>query len=290
MKRILRILILPAALATLLFSCVREKVPTGPRTPGYKASSVPLEARADLPEGWKPFLGTRAPEDITQVIADTTLQRLGFGVYAFYTGEEEFSSSTDSSAYDKFGLVLNKRLYSYSSSAWHNSGTAEFWPATTGEKLSAFAFAPYADWASHTYYNGKTPYIVYDDFVAQSLTETELSKQRDLLWGTNTSGMPHKNVEKTQYTPEGAIDFHFRHATAEVSFQIQGILPGETRTRTSDGVYYDESSVITSTENGTSNTSSDVQNQTGLTINGQRYYATKTEILRSSILSRVRAT
>ena len=231
MKIIRHILLLPL-LAALVCSCVKEKAPK-PRHNGlYSESKVPIKAYPVLPEGWKPL--SRAVSDITQ-IDDATLRDGGFGVYAFYTGREAFSSSKDSSEYTRFGLILNNREFEYSGSAWRNAGTTEFWPASQGEKVTLFAYAPYDTWSSTVRYTGSVPYIVYDNYVAQNLSVSELSKQRDLLWGTNTSGLAHKNVEKGDYATEGNVDMHFRHATSKVSFTVTGSLPGEVRTLVTSG-------------------------------------------------------
>lgn len=220
-----------AALSTLACSCVKEYAHVRLNTL-YSESKVPIKAYPVLPEGWNPL--SRAVSDITQ-IDDTLLRDHGFGVYAFYTGRESFSSSKDSSEYTRFGLVLNNREFEHTGSVWRNAGTAEFWPASTGEKLTLFAYAPYDTWSSSVQYTGTVPYIVYDNYVAQSLSESELSKQRDILWGTNTSGLTHKNVEKGDYESEGNVDMHFRHATAKVSFTVTGSLPGEVRTLVTSG-------------------------------------------------------
>ena len=218
-------------LAALSLSCERENVPhTGPE--GYHSSNVEVKAMAELPEDWIPM--TKAASDITN-IDDTELQSRGFGVYAFYTGTEEYSSATDSSAYNKFGLVLNNRKFEYSSSTWSNSGKAEFWPTSDDENLTLFAYAPWDTWNDKVQYDGKVPTIQYDNFVAQNLSVAELSKQRDILWGTNTSGDPHKNVEKDDYNPEGTVDFHFRHAVAKVHLNVKGTLSGEVRNQISSG-------------------------------------------------------
>ena len=218
-------------LAALLLSCIKDPLPnTGPE--GYQRSSVEVKAKAVLPEGWMPM--TKAVSDITD-IDNTELQSLGFGVYAFYTGTEEYTSAKDSSAYSKFGLVLKNRKFEYSSSTWSNSGKAEFWPASDGENLSLFAYAPWDTWNGLVQYDGKVPSIQYDNFVAQSLSVSELEEQRDILWGTNTSGDPHKNVEMDDYDPEGTVDFHFRHAVAKVRLNVKGSLPGEVRNLTQLG-------------------------------------------------------
>ena len=235
MKTLRTLALLSLAVAAL--SCVKEQHPRV-RPEIYHKSDVEVKATASLPEGWTPI--TKAVSDITD-IDNAELQTNGaghsngFGVYAFYTGAEEYSSATNSSEYDNFGLVLNNRQFNYNGSNWVNTGEAEFWPTKDGENLSLFAYAPWDTWNDKVVYDGTVPYIVYDNYVAQDLSVAELSKQRDILWGTNTSGNPHKNVEKDDYNPEGTVDFHFRHAVAKVHFAVKGSLPGEVRNQTQTG-------------------------------------------------------
>lgn len=226
----LRILAL-LSFAVITLSCVKEQHPRL-KPEIYHKSNVEVKATAALPEGWTPM--TKAASDITD-IDNTELQSRGFGVYAFYTGTEEYSSAKDSSAYSKFGMVLKNRKFQYSTSVWENSGTAEFWPASDGENLTLLAYAPWDTWNDKVAYDGKVPSIKYDDYIAQNLSVSELSKQRDILWGTNTAGDPHKNVEKDDYDPEGTVDFHFRHAVAKVRLNVKGSLPGEVRNQTNTG-------------------------------------------------------
>ena len=263
MKRFLHISAL-LALAALVLACVKEPQPVEPI---YPRSNVELKAVPVLPEGWIPV--TKAVGDITD-IDNTELQARGFGIYAFYTGEEDYSSAADSSSYSKFGVVLNNRQFSYSNGAWSNSGRAEFWPTAAGDKLSLFAYAPWDTWHSVVSYDGKVPSIQYDNFVAQNLSESELSKQRDILWGTNTSGNPHKNVEKDDYSPEGTVDFHFRHAVAKVRLNVKGSLSGEVRNQTATGTVTGSNGTAGEPENGES--TSVVGNPVFNVANNTTYY------------------
>lgn len=236
------ILITLAALA-----CRREPMPDlGP----YRKSNVEVNATAVMPQDWVPI--SKAVGDITDINA-SELQSRGFGVYAFYTGAEEYSSDKASSAYEKFGLVLNNRKFEYTT-AWANSGKAEFWPTSDGENLTLFAYAPWDTWNGVVQYDGKVPTIQYDNYVAQNLSVSELSKQRDILWGTNTSGNPHKNMEKDDYDPEGTVDFHFRHAVAKVRLNVKGSLPGETRNQTASGQTSSSNGAAGDPENGETTT------------------------------------
>lgn len=254
------ILITLAALA-----CRRESMPDlGP----YRKSNVEVNATAVMPQDWVPI--SKAVGDITDINA-SELQSRGFGVYAFYTGAEEYSSDKASSAYEKFGLVLNNRKFEYTT-AWVNSGKAEFWPTSDGENLTLFAYAPWDTWNGVVQYDGKVPTIQYDNFVAQNLSVSELSKQRDILWGTNTSGNPHKNMEKDDYNPEGTVDFHFRHAVAKVRLNVKGSLPGEVLNQTASGTTNSSTGSAGDPENGET-TSTVVTNQPTIG-NTPNYYRT----------------
>ena len=219
--RLHRFLALGLLGAALLASCGKED-PQTPRGPVYTGDRLVSISPTLADENWLPVKADYDPID------NTLLQSKGFGVYAYYTGTEDYSAAKDSSAYNRFGLVYNNREFYYDGGTWKYYGKDEFWPSTAGEKLSFFAYAPYDTWHDKVTYDGKVNTIKYDNFVAQSLSETELQKQRDILWGTNTSGLPHKNVWADQYATPGTVDMHFRHAVAKVRFLVQGSLPGET--------------------------------------------------------------
>lgn len=261
----LRILALLSLVAAAL-SCQKEQHPRA--IPGiYHKSNVEVKATASLPDGWTPM--TKAVSEITD-IDNAELQSRGFGVYAFYTGTEEYSSAKDSSAYRKFGMVLKNRKFQYEASAWKNSGTAEFWPTSANENLTLLAYAPWDTWNDLVHYDGKVPTIQYDNFVAQNLSVSELERQRDILWGTNTAGDPHKNMEKDDYDPEGTVDFHFRHAVAKVRLNVKGTLPGEVRNQTDAGNVSSSNGATGDPENG--ETKSNVGDPETLFGNNSTYY------------------
>ena len=260
--RIMTLLLFAAA----ALSCRREDLPY---MWFYHKSDVEVMATAVLPEGWAPM--TKAVSDITD-IDNAELQSRGFGVYAFYTGSEGYSAAKDSSAYTKFGLVLNNRQFSYSGSAWNNTGKAEFWPTADDDNLSLFAYAPWDTWNGVVAYDGKVPSIQYDSYVAQNLSVSELSKQRDILWGTNTSGNPHKDTKKDQYATEGTVDFHFRHAVAKVRLNVKGSLPGEVRNMTSSGTSSSSNGATGDPEDGPTTTT--LGNPEFYVANNSTYYRT----------------
>ena len=235
-------ILLLAALAT---SCEKERGQEKPMYTGDRAIAIQPYV---VDEDWQP---TRA---MSPSLTTPALQSDGFGVYAYYTGSNDFSSIGSIS-----GLVFNNRHFSYnsSSSAWENTGKAEFWPTAAGEKLTFFAYAPWSEWHDKVDVTGDVPSIKYDDYVAQDLSVAELEKQRDILWGTNTSGMPHMNVGASSYANEGTVDMHFRHAVAKVDFDVRGTLAGETRNVISEPTPTNTSTGTATPETGPTSSSTD---------------------------------
>lgn len=269
-------ILLLAALAT---SCEKERGQDKPLYSGDRAIAIQPYV---VDEDWQP---TRA---MSPSLTTPALQSDGFGVYAYYTGSDDFSSIGSIS-----GLVFNNRHFSYnsSSSAWENTGKAEFWPTAAGEKLTFFAYAPWSEWHDKVDVTGDVPSIKYDDYVAQDLSVAELEKQRDILWGTNTSGMPHMNVGASSYANEGTVDMHFRHAVAKVDFAVRGSLAGEGKTlissgsisTTSTGSWSDPTPELPNQSSGEVPISDDdlqsttTYRQTGNWFSGYTYYYTCTQ-------------
>ena len=152
---------------------------------------------------------------------DVTLPGLksgGWGLYGYYTGTGNFTTAAAAS-----GVLFNHRevrwagtdeteVWDYSLDVYHQQ---EYWPMASDEKLSFFAYAPYSLYSSSVGVDGeKGPYVTYT-------ASTDLTQQKDLLWATNTSGLPHRNVSYTTY-PDGKVDMHFRHAPAKIHFKING--------------------------------------------------------------------
>lgn len=225
--------------SVLCASCMKEQ-PVKPAATEYPAGEKGIVLNPQIvDDDWKDLqTSTKALSDLTShEVNQSYLEKNGFGLYAYFTGKDDFVSVTDTTVK---GLVFNKRkflyndtLYEWQNYQWDgtdysNLGKDEFWPTSSEHKLTFFAFAPWEPWYDDslisTSASQSSPYIVYDSYVAQDLTAGELEKQRDLLWGTNTSGMPHKNVSMRDYTPEGTVDMHFRHAPAKVNFTIHGTL------------------------------------------------------------------
>jgi hypothetical protein len=138
---------------------------------------------------------------------DAALQADGFGVYAYYTGTNNFVSPNDATT--TLGTMLSNDHVSYSS-GWIYTPT-QYWPEN-GRKVSFFAYAPWTLWNGAVTPNATTgmPEIPYT-------ASTDLGNQKDLLWGVGEDGYPLKNMTKPT---DMTAHFHFRHALCRLHFNI----------------------------------------------------------------------
>ena len=161
-----------------------------------------------------------------------TLNNSGFGVFCYYSGSNNYASATAPDARD---VVMNNVKVSRpvgSVENWQYS-PKRFWPST-GNKLTFFAYAPYMGDASvntgavpdGTYSQGNkmelTSYIdnnnVYYPAVKYTATKN-LGDQNDLLWGTDSRGVPNANADVKDHA-NGYVYFQMCHALARLQLYI----------------------------------------------------------------------
>ncbi|WP_287682688.1 fimbrillin family protein [Bacteroides sp.] len=100
-----------------------------------------ISPEANPAVGFSVFTGTQTKGTITDNTGTTGIQTTGFGVLAYYTGTDDFGSGSHASPTPNF--MWNQKV-EYKSSAWSYT-PLKYWPNTTDEKISFFAYAPYAD-------------------------------------------------------------------------------------------------------------------------------------------------
>lgn len=164
-----------------------------------------------------------------------TLNTSGFGVFCYYSGTGSYASP---SAPDAQAVVMNNVKVSRPDgliSEWQYS-PRRFWP-TAGNKLSFFAYAPYMGEASVQ--SGQVPegtysadgsdgnkmeltsYVdngVYYPAIKYYATAT-LADQNDLLWGTDSRGLPFINQDVADHA-NGYLYIEMCHALARLQLYI----------------------------------------------------------------------
>ena len=121
----------------------------------------------------------------------------GFGVFAFYTGTADFAEASATTP----NFMNNQKVeYSTTTSDWTYS-PLKYWPNNDGDKVSFFAYAPYAakTWSA----GNKIAYTVED----------VVTEQVDLLFAPG-----EKN--KTKQSTTGKVSFAFKHALARIGFSV----------------------------------------------------------------------
>ena len=178
----------------------------------------------------------------------------GWGLFGYYTVKNDYVSPSDENTTK--GVIFNKRKVWWDGSVWQyyvdTDHKKEYWPMDADEKVTFFAYAPYKE------YNGDGVVTVDPDLGPQVkyTASTNLADQKDLLWATNTSGLPHRNVNLATYqdpstNPNGTVDFHFRHAPAKLHFTINGATLGDQNGTATPKTPSDLRTVSTTSDNAT---------------------------------------
>lgn len=133
-------------------------------------------------------------------LSDLQKEGNGFGVFAFYTGTTDFNADSPSPATPNF-MNNQKVTWNKTKNVWEYS-PLKYWPNNTGDKVSFFAYAPYADgktWAE----GNKIAYTV----------ENDVKKQVDLLFCAGQTNKTKQNITDK-------VSFEFKHALARIGFSV----------------------------------------------------------------------
>lgn len=193
----------------------------------------PTPEQLPVPIGFSPNVaGETSRAGITYNEKDiNTLNNSGFGVFCYYSGTNNYASTTAPKAQDV--VMNNVKVYrpDGSTAIWQYF-PKRFWPSA-GNKLTFFAYAPYMGEATvksgsvpkGTYSQGNkmelTSYVdkgVYYPAIKYTATNN-LDDQNDLLWGTDARGLPIANADIKDHT-NGFVYFQMCHALARLQFYI----------------------------------------------------------------------
>lgn len=170
-------------------------------------------------------------------ISTTTLQSEGFGVFAYYTDNVEYSGTTIPN------FMYNQKV---STSSWTYS-PIKYWPNEYGsnaasddiDKVSFFAYGPYVDVTPSTGQlsgagEDKNSGIIQlsrntasgDPIVKYAINGNGAGV--DLVWGVeSTSGKPHLDLTRTS----GTVNFTFKHALAKLSANVKTDIAVDAKTK-----------------------------------------------------------
>ena len=167
-----------------------------------------------------------AGQTTTASIQRTEANGGGFGVFAYYTDDANYTAGTS-----KPNFMYNQGVF-YNSSKWEYS-PVKYWPneygsganSTGTDKLSFFGYAPYVATGSTMGSYGITAFApanndAGDPKVTYVIDPTP-SKAVDLCWAVDAAdGLPWK--DETKQTVTGAVSFLFKHALARFNVNVRG--------------------------------------------------------------------
>lgn len=190
----------------------------------------------------------RGAESRAHVIDTDVLADEGFGVFAYYTGTEDFANTTAATPNFMYneevtGTAVANQTDGRTKYDW-TYAPVKYWPNNVGDKISFFAYAPYdEDFALET---GATGYPTYPYTVNVNDGIAESNTQKDLLY------LSSPQVDLTKQTIDGKVTFTFGHALSRIAFaanvlvdEVNGDQTGEENDATHTGNALAEGTTIT---------------------------------------------
>ena len=184
-----------AALATVaLTSCQKDQV----------INQVPQEQ----PIEFGTYLGRDAQTKASDMDLDA-LKAAGFGVFAYYTGDEEYNSATTPN------FMYNQKV-NWNTTVWEYS-PVKYWPNNTADKITFMAYSPYLDNSASTsnVTSVSTNGVTGNPYIQFSVVE-DPSNHKDLVYAKV------ENKSKINTYAED-ITFSFNHALSRIGFKCIGM-------------------------------------------------------------------
>lgn len=131
---------------------------------------------------------------------------VGFGVYAYYTGQQTWHAYKNNTTPLTPNFMNNTQVTYDGTSSWTYS-PLKYWPNNTNDKVSFFAYAPYSTTTSQI--NAVTNGVISFE-VANTVTD-----QIDLTVATTNQ------VDKVKTDLDQTVEFKFNHVLSRIDFTLQ---------------------------------------------------------------------
>ena len=150
-------------------------------------------------------------------VVATGLPKQGFGVFAYYTDNEDFDAETS-----PLNFMNNTHVTSTDGNAWTYS-PIKYWPNEATDKLSFFAYAPYAKT-----YQAPTAGNPILDFIV----DNDVTNHIDLVVAND------KHINLTKQAISENVKFTFAHVLSKVGFKVEAVI--DEKNHQQDGEKPDE--------------------------------------------------
>ena len=165
----------------------------------------------------QPEDGARVPVGFSTSVGEPTMSRAlttdnltSMGVFASYTGQDDWNATTS-----KLNFMYNQQVSRANNSSPWTYTPVKYWPNTTTDKLSFFAYAPYVDESAA---GGSTPSFQGNTVAGfPKLTYTVPTAEADQI--DLLASVPLMN--RTYETTSGSVSFLLKHALTKVSVYIK---------------------------------------------------------------------
>lgn len=248
-----KIILFAAVAAAVLSGCARNEVQT-PVMDGEAVSFGAYSGRVQTKAG------------VTDDINLDALKTYGFGVFATFSGTEEFSTANDN-------FMYNQQV-AYGASAWEYS-PVRYWPNPTSgdpQYVSFFAYAPYCEPGSSET-SGITRFSI-DETTGHNMVHYAFANNEpnvDLMWGYQT-GANLKDADKDSdinanlTREDGTIHFTFRHVLAKLGGSQEAVTDPDDPAYTPNGLIIVANPTADPTESYIEGTPGDFGTDTGTKI------------------------
>lgn len=189
-----------AAIAALSSCSQEEEFTSGNNQPSHDEHVVTFGT----------YLG-QAPETRATVIDTEALKKKKFGVFAYYTKQEDYASEKDTA-----NFMYNQEV-KWESDAWTYS-PLKYWPNNDDDKVSFFAYAPYTETSTitptGTNITAFPPNNAPSDPVISFAVAPEVDKQIDLLYSNPNFNLSKKAIDEK-------VPLEFSHALSRIGFKAK---------------------------------------------------------------------
>ncbi len=195
----LKLLSVAASAVILLASCGKNELLSGAFGP-QAVEFYAYQGNAPMGKGLVTDNGA-AGSSVSSSIKET-----GFGITAYYTETSDWEADV---AVPNF-MYNQKVVWDSASEGWTYS-PFKYWPTMPGEKISFFAYAPYADGS-----NGLTPSENTAKTPSVKWALTEADKLVDFVAAAAMNRLQDNTVERAE-----PIGFDFKHQMSRLGFRVR---------------------------------------------------------------------
>ncbi|MCM1297288.1 MAG: fimbrillin family protein, partial [Muribaculaceae bacterium] len=157
-----------------------------------------------------------APESRASVMDLLALKEKGFGVFAFYTGIDDYKIQNPDHTPN---FMYNQEV------TWKNNTNGgmwqytpvKYWPSNPLEKVSFFAYAPYIETPDTIGITAFTANTEKGDPKLSFKMDENVDNQVDLLYSNNTMDIRKQNIDEK-------VNFRFKHALSRIGFKRVAVI------------------------------------------------------------------